>query len=426
MERTRFYSDELEKGIELLFFQPDTGRYEEAAALIQTACDRGEPDAFYVMLCYYIWGDESLQKYRSRYLDYVKKGIQAGSELCALGASENGLALDVREVLLHSPQISVRKVKEMAFAGNVLAQYALGSFYLGNGVERYVNNAYYFTYDYSEKDNPDFRIHLRVNNGHEGLKWVLRAAKWGCLPAFEKAYEVFLSGAMLYEKLVIDRDIKRAAAYVEEFQITYKLRGDFCARVGDGYQADGNMQKVQEWLQRGVDAGSLKCIDRLADLYYEGAEGVEPDREKAFQLYLRSAEQGSSAGQFRVGEYYFHGILGEEDKEKAFSWYLKAADGEHSVAQYYVASYYRYGWGNVEQDCKACLRYAQRAVQNGCIAAKAFVGEGYLYADKLQNGFVKNPQVGIRTLQECVEQDNTDLGGKALALKLLEEAGQKG
>ncbi len=80
----------------------------------------------------------------------------------------------------------------------------------------------------------------------------------------------------------------------------------------------------------------------------------------------------------------------------------------------------------MEQDCKACVRNAQGAVQNGCIAAKAFVGEGYLYADKLQNGFVKNPQVGIRTLQECVEQDNTDLGGKALALKLLEEAGQKG
>lgn len=425
MERTRFYSDELEKGIELLFFQPDTSRYEEAAALIQAACDRGEPDAFYMMLCYYIWGDVSLQKHRSRYLDYVKKGIQAGSELCVLGAAGNGLALDVRDVLLHSPQISARKAKEMAFAGNVIAQYALGDFYLGNGVERCINNAYYFTYDYPEKDNSDFRIHLRVNNGYEGLKWVMRAAKWGCLPAFEKAYEVFLSGAMLYESLVIDRDIKRAAAYVEDFQTAYELRGDFCARIGDGYQADGNMQKVQEWLQRGVDAGSLKCIDRLADLYYDGQEGVEADKEKAFHLYLLSAEKGSSAAQFRVGEYYFHGILGEEDKDKAFSWYLKAADGEHSVAQYYVASYYRYGWGNVAQDCKACVRYAQRAAQNGCIAAKAYVGEAYLYADKLQNGFVKNLQVGIRTLQECVEQDNSDLGGKALALKLLEEAGQK-
>ncbi len=425
MERTRFYSDELEKGIELLFFQPDAKRYEEAAALIQTACDRGEPDAFYMMLCYYTWGDVSLQKYRSRYLDYVKKGIAAGSELCVLGAAENGLALDVRDVLLHSPQISVRKAKETAFAGNVIAQYALGAFYLGNGVERCVNNAYYFTCDYPEKDNPDFRIHLRVNSGHEGLKWVLRAAKWGCLPAFEKAYEAFLSGAVLYETPVTDPDAERAVAYVEALPADCELRGDFCARVGDGYQACGKLFKMQEWLQRGVDAGSLKCIDRLADLYYTGQGCVEADRAKAFELYLLSAGQGSPAGQFQVGEYYFHGILGEEDKEKAFSWYLKAADGEHREAQYYVASYYRYGWGNVAQDCKACLRYAQRAAKNGCSAAKAFVGEGYLYADKLQNGFVKNTQVGIRTLQECVEQDQSDLGGRALALELLEAAGQK-
>lgn len=426
MERIRYYSDELEKGMELLFFQPDTDKYEEAFELIQRACDRKEPDAFYVLSRCHSWGKEALQKDVKRFQDFIKEGIKAGSELCVLGAGENGLARDVSGVLKHSPQISVNRTKEAAFAGNVLAQYALGCFYLEDGVERYINSAHYFTYDYPEENNPDFLKHLRVNNAYEGLKWVLRAAGQGFLPAVEKAYEVYMGCSIYFGTPIIERDAEKAVAFAERMSETFVLRSDFCFHVSGGYRVAGNYQKMLEWLQRGAEGGSEECINRLAALYRGGLEGAERNGQKALELYRISAGKGSPIGLFQLAEYYFHGHLVEKDLKKAFELYLKAAEKEQGTAQYYVASYYRYGWAGVEQNYKECLRYAQWAVKNGCAAAKAFVGEAYLYAEEMNNGFRQNPQVAIRILNECVEQDDTALGGKVLALRLLGTVYQQG
>ncbi len=426
MERIRYYSDELEKGIELLFLQPDNDKYEEALELIQKACDRKEPDAFYVMSRCHSWAGDLCQKYDGRYQDLLKEGIGAGSELCVLGAGECGMAHNVQDVLKHSPQISVHKVKEMAFRGNLLAQFALGSFYLENGVERYINHAYYFTDDYPEKNNPDFHKHLRVSNAYEGLKWMLRAAGQGFLPAIEKAFEVYMGCSSYFEEPMIDRDAGKAVAFAERMWEKFVLRSDFCFQISGGYRAAGRQQEMLEWLQRGAEGGSVECINHLAVLYRGGLEGVEKNEQKALEWYRISAGKESPVGLFQLAEYYFRGNLVEKDLQKAFTLYLKAAEKGQGTAQYYVASYYRYGWAGAEQNYKECLRYAQLAVKNGCAAAKFFVGEAYLYAEEMNNGFRRNPQVGIRLLRECAEQDDTALGGKLLALRLLGTVYQQG
>ncbi len=423
MERTGFYSDELEKGIELLFFQDDSEKYDEAVQLFQTACGRKEPDAFYMMMLCYVWEGEKLRGKMGRYGDYARDGIAAGSDLCVLGAGADYMINEVSSVLRHSVQISVSRIKAMALAGNLMAQYVLGCFYLEDGAGRFIKCSRYFTEDNPEKDNQDFLIHLRVNCAHEGLKWVLRAAKRGFLPAVEKVFAVYYRESKAHRPM-IDRSAEKAFAYVEEMAETFKMRGEFDFTVSQAYGETENWKKAKEWLQKGVDAGNLECINGLAKLYAEGRAGVEADAAKSLELYRISAERESSEGLFHLAEHYFHGILVEKDQGKAFELYRKAAEKNLGPAQYYAAAYYRYGWGGVAQDYKECLRYAQLAVKNGCNAAKAFVGEAYLYADEMKNGFLKNPQVGIRMLKECVEQDNTDLGGRAFAQQLLEKAGQ--
>lgn len=183
MKRTAFYSNEMEKAIDILFFQSDTERYNESLKLIQDACSRGEADAFYLMMRCYTLNLPGLSENISLEPDYVKKGIRLGSDICVLEAASNDIIGALKDELLHSPQVSVYNVKEMALAGNVMAQYVLGKFYLEDGVEKCINHAYYFTEDYPEKNNPDFLTHLKVNSEYNGMKWMFRAAKQGCLPA---------------------------------------------------------------------------------------------------------------------------------------------------------------------------------------------------------------------------------------------------
>lgn len=249
MKRTTRYSDDLEKGIELLFFQPDTDKYDEALELIQKACDRKEPDAFYVMARCHFWEPDAFQKYGTHYHNHIREGIKAGSDLCALGAGEFGLMQEASELFLHSLQISVFKVKEMALAGSPLAQFALAGFYLED-IEKYINSEHYFTYDYPEKNNPDFLIHLQVNNAYEGFKWLLRCAECGCLPAIERVYEIYAGRSKGAVKSIIDRKMNDAIAYAERMSETFALRSGFCRLVSEDYRLMGNQAKCEEWLQR--------------------------------------------------------------------------------------------------------------------------------------------------------------------------------
>lgn len=53
----RFYSDTLEKGIRLLYFQADPSQYPRGIKLLEQAVQAEEPDAFYFLARCYAWED---------------------------------------------------------------------------------------------------------------------------------------------------------------------------------------------------------------------------------------------------------------------------------------------------------------------------------------------------------------------------------
>ncbi|RHZ57520.1 hypothetical protein Glove_386g34 [Diversispora epigaea] len=59
---------------------------------------------------------------------------------------------------------------------------------------------------------------------------------------------------------------------------------------------------------------------------YENGIGTTKDEEKAFQWYLRSAEDENNNGQNNLG-YYYNDIGTTKDEEKTFHWYIKSAEG---------------------------------------------------------------------------------------------------
>jgi TPR repeat protein len=105
---------------------------------------------------------------------------------------------------------------------------------------------------------------------------------------------------------------------------------------------------------------------------YGHGEGVTKDEAKAFQWYLRAAEQGYAVAQSNVGYGYSNGEGVAKDQAKAFQWYLRAAEQGYAVAQSNVGSGYDNGKGVAKDQAKAFQWYL-RAADQGNAAAQARV-----------------------------------------------------
>lgn len=69
----------------------------------------------------------------------------------------------------------------------------------------------------------------------------------------------------------------------------------------------------------------------MADLYAYG-HGVEQDYVKAFEWYIKSANQGYNIAQCKIGELYDGGYGVKQDYEKAFEWHIQSAEKGISIA----------------------------------------------------------------------------------------------
>lgn len=72
-------------------------------------------------------------------------------------------------------------------------------------------------------------------------------------------------------------------------------------------------------------------LNFLGSAYYWG-DGVEEDRVKAAECYLRSAELGNPETQYKIATCYESGIGVKKDLDKALYWYQQAAEQGWQVA----------------------------------------------------------------------------------------------
>lgn len=77
--------------------------------------------------------------------------------------------------------------------------------------------------------------------------------------------------------------------------------------------------------------------------YYNGAIGVEKDRQKAIELFTISAKNGHAEAQQILGSLYMEGSYVAQDYQKAIKWYRLAADQDHAHAQYHLGLIYLQG-----------------------------------------------------------------------------------
>lgn len=120
--------------------------------------------------------------------------------------------------------------------------------------------------------------------------------------------------------------------------------GNVRALIGLGYMslAPGkdrfDPEKAFRYFSDAADKGDPEAMFELAKLYEKGI-GTKQDFGKALALYRRSADRGFADALNDLGFFYYQGAEGvKRNPEKAIALFVRAADLKHPQAMYNVAS----------------------------------------------------------------------------------------
>ena len=97
---------------------------------------------------------------------------------------------------------------------------------------------------------------------------------------------------------------------------------------------------------------------------YDKGNGVEQDSQKAYEWFLKAAQQGDEKAQFRVGEMLHSGEAGTKDLSEAVQWFLKSAEQDMAESQYALGVCYANGEG-VEKNYTEAERWLLKAARQG-------------------------------------------------------------
>ena len=89
--------------------------------------------------------------------------------------------------------------------------------------------------------------------------------------------------------------------------------------------------------------------------------GTEQNYEKAFEWFLKSAQEGNKFAQYSLANLYYYGNGAEKNLKEAFGWYVRSAKQGQPYASYAVAQMYSKG-EYVEQNEEAAQEYFSQAL----------------------------------------------------------------
>lgn len=111
----------------------------------------------------------------------------------------------------------------------------------------------------------------------------------------------------------------------------------------------------------------MKPVDMRSYVWYRIGKmlcyglGTEQDYEKAFEWFLKSAQEGNKFAQYSLANLYYYGNGVEKDLSQAFLWYRKSSEQGQPYASYAVAQMYSKG-EYVSQNEETAQRYYKVAL----------------------------------------------------------------
>ena len=112
---------------------------------------------------------------------------------------------------------------------------------------------------------------------------------------------------------------------------------------------------------------NMKSADMRSYVWYRIGKmhcyglGTEQDYEKAFEWFLKSAQEGNKFAQYSLANLYYYGNGVEKDLSQAFWWYRKSSEQGQPYASYAVAQMYSKG-EYVAENNETAQRYYKAAL----------------------------------------------------------------
>ena len=173
------------------------------------------------------------------------------------------------------------------------------------------------------------------------------------------------------------------AAGIADELFSLALRHEY----GDGVARDN--QKAFELFLEAAEKGHFEAQIRVGLMYYNSYSGIGRNPAAALQWFQKAAETGDIGAQVLLAEMYRSGYGVASDK-KAFELFLKAAEQGHAGAQQSIGWWvYHRGFAGVKKDPAAALQWLLKAAIQRYRPAQINLGEIYLKGDGVEKDEVE-------------------------------------
>lgn len=272
---------------------------------------------------------------------------------------------------------ALRKFKKSAGLDNCEAYYNLGLYhlygddiigpnekkamgYLATAAEKGSSRAMMKLYD----------IYGKKNDNKQKKAYLIQAANQG-VPLAQYLYAVILEEENNYYQA--DELYKKAAATGEPNALNV---------LGEKYEKAGNAEDAFKFYKESSDNGCMRGKMNLGRCYHYGI-GVTADTKKAGTFYSVAAQSGDNEAQYLCGKWFEDEALGAKENlikrdycyKSAFEWYYKSAEQGNTDANYRLGRCYEYGYGVEKSIIHANNCYSKASKDN----AKAKVRLGHCY-----------------------------------------------
>lgn len=233
--------------------------------------------------------------------------------------------------------------------------------------------------------------------------------------------------------VTVDVDDAPKSKYYLKWSSSYK---EACKLIYNKRSKLEDFQKAEQLLLNESGAGNVLAIQDLGKLYSTDKLG-EKDEKKSFSFY-EEAFQGfmeiepdsdfmfpyepKYKGQvmkpvdmrsyvwYRIGKMHCYGLGTEQDYEKAFEWFLKSAQEGNKFAQYSLANLYYYGNG-VEKDLSQAFLWYRKSSEQGQPYAPYAVAQMYdkgEYVSQSEETAQRYYKVALSGFLELESKDQAD------------------
>lgn len=276
-------------------------------------------------------------------------------------------------------QHDYEKIEKKAIAGDINAQFQLGTGYLlGIHMQPDCEQAFYWLEKAAQQAHVLAQFHLGHMYQHakyvsknyvKAIEWYTKAANRGNIEAQNNLGSIYEQGdtEILKDENKAVYWYNKAAEQNDGFA-QFKI-GSMCEK-GYGEILPDKKQAII-WYEKAISHHSNEAQLALAALYVDSDE-----YEKAIPLLYECAEKFSNAqAQFMIGEIYLCGLGGTpRNIQIAFEWFTKAADQEMVEAQFALCQFYLNG---EKRDENKTIELCRKLAEAGYWRAQIMLGKLY-------------------------------------------------